>query len=594
MTMSRAQQTRSEAAYGVGNSTGSYTRMTARLVAAQAELTRLASSSETEVSAVTYAFRSLAGEAGQILRQSAGIVASVGNENMSTALSTVQALSDTVQTFLGQRVDAATSILETLQAAEILLSRLAWATQCQEGIAGHLKALSVLTNVEVAQMGEAGSGFQFLARELYTFARSVSEQTQELARQSQGRRQALEETRRELAASLPGLHAELLRSESDLSETLRVIGEGLSQLASIPERFQIRAETTTRQIAGVVSAIQAHDITRQQAGHVQSGLQDIASTLAGADSLPSGELSIAYAGLTIQVSQLRNIQDTVGRWVSQVGVCMGGIQELSASDVVEVGAIVLAQERELSSQLARVEELQRRSLAYGVRIQHTVQGLFSLVELVNEHLKRSQAIRQRLQLLTFNSLIEAHHLGRQGGVVSAIANLIKSVSAEWIVIADQSHAATAQIVELVQRTNQVMEVFSDASSEKLREDQTQSSAALDTVRKVAVFVAREAAQMQGVTEKMQRQIQQSGNTVERLQASFAHLGVALEHIEGLAAGLQQSYPQVEESKDLVEVERLFSRFYTTEIERQILQSVLRGTPVAVLESSLAGNAVEFF
>ena len=594
MTMTLVQETESKAAHQVGNSTGSSTRLTAGLAAAQAELTRLASSSEVEVSKVTHAFRSLAGEAGQILRQSAGIVASVGNENMNTALSTVQALSETVQKLLGQRVDAATSILETLQTEEVLLSRLAWTTQCQEAIAGHLKALSVLTNVEVAQMGEAGSGFQFLARELYSFAKSVSEQTQELARQSQGRKQAIEETRCELAASLPSLRAELLRAESGLSETLRVIGEGFSQLASVPGRFQIRAETTTQQIAGVVSAIQAQDITRQQIEHVQSGLQLIAPTLAGEGLLPRAELSIAYAGLTIQMGQLRNIQVTVGNWVSQVGSCIGGIHELSASEVVDAGAIVLAQECELAAQLARVEELQQKSHAYGVRIQHTVQELFSLVELVNEHLKRSQAIRQRLQLLTFNSLIEAHHLGRQGRVVSAIANLIKSVSAEWIVIADQSHSAIAQIVDLARQTNRVMEVFSDSSSEKLWENQVQSSVALEGVRKAAVFVAREAAQMQSVTEKMQTHVQQAGNTVELLQASFAHLGVALEHVEALAGGLQKSCPQITECSDPAEVEKLFSLTYTTEIERQILQSVLRGTPVPVLEASLAGNAVEFF
>lgn len=570
------------------------TEMLSSLNRAQGELVRLAASSELEIAAVTHAFKGLAGEAGQVLQQAAVIVSSVGNENVSAALSRVQGLSETVKTFLGQRLEAATSILQTLQAAEVLLRHLAWATQRQEAIAGHLKALSVLTNVEVAQMGDAGSGFHFLAQELYSFAKSVSEQTQELARQAESRKQAIEETRRDLASGLPGLQSELVRAESDLLSTLQVIGDGLSLLAAVPGRFQISVETTTQQIAGVVSAIQAQDITRQQVEHVQEGLRLAASTLGTAGGQSASRFPTVYAGLTIQISQLKNIQQTVEHWVSQVGSCMGGIQKLNASEVVNVGSIVLIQERELSSQLARVEELQQKSQAYGVKIQDTVQGLSSLVELVNEHLKRSQTIRQRLQLLTFNSLIEAHHLGRQGGIVSAIANLIKGVSAEWIVIADQSQAAITEIVRLVQQTSHVMEVFSDASSEKLRADQMHSNAALDGVRNTAVFVAHEAAQMQGVTERMQTHVGYARDTVARLEACFGRLGVALTEIETLAGGLQRDNPQIAGEYDAAEVERLFSTSYTTEIERQVLQSALLGTPLPVVETSLVSHAVEFF
>ena len=146
---------------------------------------------------------------------------------------------------------------------------------------------------------------------------------------------------------------------------------------------------------------------------------------------------------------------------------------------------------------------------------------------MNEHQERSQTIRHRLQLLTFNSLIEANSLGQRGAVVSAIANLTKEVSAEWNVIADQSRLALTGIKNLVKQNHEVMEVFSEASSQKLREEQSETRAALDIVRDAAAFVGREAAQMQIATDKMQAILTTSGNGEDQFHACFGNLDRAL-------------------------------------------------------------------
>ena len=39
---------------------------------------------------------------------------------------------------------------------------------------------------------------------------------------------------------------------------------------------------------------------------------------------------------------------------------------------------------------------------------------------------------------------------------------------------------------------------------------------------------------------------------------------------------------------------MFSGFYTTEIEREVMQAALHGTALPVLEQSFAGNEVELF
>jgi hypothetical protein len=565
------------------------------LTNANADLASLAQSSEREIATVMQAFNNLAGQTEKILKQAAAIVNSVSDESVTSVSVHVRSLSVTVQQFLKERLEAATTILQTLQQEERLLRQLTWVTHCQEAVAGHLRALSVLTNVEVAQLGCVGSGFQFLARELYAFAKSVTEQTLELARHAESRKRALEETRRDLAASLPELRMELDRMESDLGERLQIIEDGLGKLGSIPGQFQNCAEAISKQITGIVVAIQSQDITRQQLEHVQEALGLISSTISNPENGQAEGLPTIFAGLTIQECQLKNIKATVSTWVAQVGACMQAIQDLSASDVVKIGEIVLAQERELSSQFLHIEQLQQRSQAYGAKIQDTVHGLLSLVELVNDHIGRSQNIRHRLQMLTFNSLIEAHHLGHQGTVVSSIANLIKGVSTEWSGITDQSRTVLSEISNLVDQTNKVMEAFSDASCDKLREDQAHSGESLDAVRRVAVFVGREAGEMQVVTAEMRANVSSVRNA-GGLESCFKPLDTALERIEAVSRSLkgkddtQRMLGQCNQE----EIEQLFAASYTTEIERDVLRAALRGAPLPVLQQSVAGNAVELF
>ncbi len=578
------------------------------LAGAQAGLCGLARQSETEIAQAAHVFKSLAGQADAILKKAAAIVACVEAEGTGAVLAQVQSLCVAVRLFLEQRLKAATTILEALESEERLLGKLTLVMQRQEAVASQLKALSVLTNVVVAQLGSVGNDFHLLARELSAFSRSVSAQTRDLANHTGNSQCTIGESRRELAVDLPRLRGEMTRMQDDIGKTLQAIDSGLGQLAIVPGQFKASAEQTAQQIAGVVSAIQGHDITRQQIEHVQQALQIIGSQVTTAtnrngngngdgqenDSGDGNGLAHAYAGLTIQSCQLKAIQQIATHWTSQLARCLGGIKQLSASQVSEIGTIVLNQERALSSQLAHVEHLQQESQDYSSTIQQTLAGLSNLLELVNESLGQSQDIRHRLRFLTFNSIVEANRLGKRGIVVSAIANLIKGVSAEWNAIADESGAALDEIMNLAAQTNQLMAVFSEVAGQELRADRMRTESALDKVREAAAFVAKEATEMQEVTERMRRDTASAGNTGDHLDACFGGLGRVLGQIEDLARRLETDDPQIAGRSDVAETEKLFAAFYTTEVERSVMRAALQGTPLPVLEQSFAGNEVELF
>jgi len=572
------------------------------LAQAEGELCAMARLVDSEIGAVARAFEVLAGHADTILQLAAAIVGCVENESISSVLPKVQTLGAAARRFIEDRLQATTGILETVTREVKLLHQLSLVTSGQEAIAFKIKTLSVLTNIEVAHLGTVGAGFHYLANELADFSKSATRDTRELASQATGRRGALEDTRRVLSAELPRQREKLARIEADLGSALAVVDCSLTQLSRTPVQFKMCVEDIARQIAGVVAAIQAHDITRQQIGHVQEAFALMAARMRSAENSENGnsaegadqELPLVYGGLTIQIYQLRTIKETVASWTSQIRTCMDDIMRVSASEVVGIGPMVLGQEREVSSQLAHIELLERESQAYSGRIQSNLGGLSNLMQLVSEHLQRSKSIGDRLRLLAFNSIIEASHLGTQADAILAISKSIKEASAEWNQITDQSGQAMQEILNLVKQTNEVMKAFSEAGNERLREAQTQNRDCLENLRTAAASAARQAQEMKVATEKMQTKRAEIGSTGDLFDAGFGRIDSVLTAIEELTRQLEVDHPAVKDRGYAAEVEHLFSAMYTTEMERAVLHAALGGKAMPAAQSTFAGNSVELF
>ena len=563
------------------------------LAGTQAVLAQVASEGEVAMEHTARAFRGLAEQSDAILKGAGAIVACVDPQSQDDVLDAVQSLCLTITVLLEQRLDAAASILGALQEEDRLLKKLTQITWRQEAIASHLAALSVLTDVEVAQLGSAGGDFVVLARELSSFSKAISQQTLELSSRTVSRHKAIEESGRELAATVPLLRADLNRMESGIGEQLQRISFLLEQMATIPEQFRTYAQKTAEQITAVVAAIQSYDITRQQIEHVQAGIQIITQKISeesnGAETWPT-----VHAGLAVQTLQLTNINATASNWTGQASSCMDALQKLSVSELVSIGPAVLSQERELTSRLSQIGSLKQKCDDYNNRVAGSLSGLSGLLEIVNEHLERSEGVRHRLQLLTFNSLIEAHRLDRRGAVVAAIAQLIREVALEWTGIADESKLTLAEITRLVGQTGKVMEVFSESRNEKLRGNEEHAGAALDAVRSAAEFVAGESAKMQAVTERMHADLASNGNPSERLQACFHPLDDVMIRMKSVSKTIEAENPRVAESWNSAEVERLFSASYTTEVERQVLRAALHEGEMPALHQVATGNDVELF
>ena len=562
-------------------------RTTARCVLEDPEsaLRAVVAESEREVEQLAHDFEGLARETSTIV-ESAGVIAGcAGDERMGSVLPGVRRLASAAKSFLRERLEATAGILATVTAEAALLERLAQLTRGQKAIVRETEMLRVLTNIEVARLGEVGAGFQYLAHELDEFAQSVARSTNELTRLTDERRKAIQETRRSLTAELPRMREEFARIEKGLETALE-------QLCGTPARFKGCVEDIARQIAGVVAAVQAHDITRQQIEHVQAALETIAAELSGEERPSSGETG---AGLAVQSYQLRSVRETVRGWTAQIRTCLEAIGHIASSEILELGPVVLAQQSALGAHLTRIEKLEEECEADNARVQASFAGISGLMQLVNEHLERSKVVRDRLQLLMFNSIVEASHLGSQADGILEISTTIKRISATWGEITTGSEAATEEIRTLVEQSRTTLEAFSEASKEGLRAARSETVGGLGILRAAAECADQRGREIQAATLGLQAKIAEIGSAGNRLEVCFGQLDTALTGIESAQRALEQEGgPGSGTGFDAEAVERRFSADYTTEMERAVLRAALAGGPMPVAQPNFAGNSVELF
>jgi chromosome segregation ATPase len=563
---------------------------------AEGELLALMAASESEISAVAQGFEDLAHDTDTILRLAGGIVGCVEDEKVLSVLPKVKTLGETAKLFIRERLEATSGILETVTEEAKLLERLSHLTRGQRAIARETQTLSVLTNIEVARLGELGAGFQYLAHELDSFSQSVVTSIKDLTSHTEERKRSVEETKRMLATGLPRIQQEFARIEGDLENALAVVDSSQEQLARAPMQFRGCVEEIAGQIAGVVSAVQGHDITRQQLEHVNEALHWMTEKIGDVEEDPQElpETPDIAAGLLIQIYQLRSIQETVGHWLMQIRQCMDGILRISSSELVGIGPLVLEQERELSAQLVRIEGIERECETDNAEVQATFAGLSSLMQLVGEHLEKSRYVRDRLQLLTFNSIIEASRLGSQADAILEISQSIKRISTSWSEMTDRSAQSMDEILKLVGQAKAGMQSFSEGGKEGLGAARAETSAGLENLRQAAQFAAGQAAEVEAATGRLQSRLAKVGDARDRLDTCFAQIGAVLSKVEQIQRQWEADCPRALDRCDRQKAEALFSATYTTEVERHLLRAALFGTPIPTVEENLAGNDVELF
>jgi hypothetical protein len=561
------------------------------------ELDGLLGASRSDVEALGRDFEALAARTDGVLELAARMVGSEGCGQAMEALPRVQRMGAAAGEFVHRQLTGSSRILETVTAQGAVLARLAQRMREQKAIVREMEMLRVLTNIEVARLGDVGAGFLYLAHELDEFSQAVATSTSELTVHTQQRRIAWEEMRRGLARALPEMRAGLAAEETSLERALAATDAMGHDLCEAPQRFRACVDAIAGQIAGVVAAIQAHDITRQQMEHVREALKTMAAELRGPETAVPRTVDAPMrirTGLTIQRAQLRHIRETAASWTAQIRDCLEAMERVAAQDLTKLGSMVMAQEQTLAAQLARIEELEQKSMRGNEKLQASLGGLAALMQLVGEHLERSKAVRDRLQLLMFNSIIEARHLGAQADGILEISTSIQRISAAWRELTAESEAAMQEILALAEENRATVETLA-AGTAALCEAQAETRRGLEQLCAAAASADAQGTAIAEAVDTLQEGLGDAASARDQLVASFAGLESIVDRLEEVEQQMGAAGRAGDIGKcDVAEMERVYGASYTTEAERAVLRAALGLGGMPVAEPAFAGNGVELF
>jgi uncharacterized coiled-coil DUF342 family protein len=387
------------------------------------------------------------------------------------------------------------------------------------------------------------------------------------------------------------MQSDFARIEAGLSDTLARIDSSLEQLTAAPALFRASVEEIAGLINSVISAVQGQDITRQQLEHVHQALLTLAGFCPDEEKAPDANAdAMLAAGLSVQKQQLDNICRTVEDWIGRVRSSVQTIHQISSAEVISIVPLVLEQERQLTAELARIEAFEQESEAGSEEIQSALQGLEELMRLVSAHLERSHQVRDRLQLLTFNSIVEANRLGSKADAILEISQSIKRISAAWTLMTEESAQVQQEIQKLIDQSS---DSTGQPCGDSLRLAREQTRESLLTLHAAAEKASHYTQGLETATAGLQataKQASEAGDRLERTLKPLPALLIEIEH-QDRRLGIK---PESVSLSDKRRLEEIFEPAYTTEIERSLLRSALYGEPMPDPGSAANCNDVELF
>jgi hypothetical protein len=542
------------------------------------------------VESVAQEFQSLTAPVSEILRLARLAAASIEAEAVSSIPAKVENLIRGVEAFVRDRLDSSSAVLEVVRKEQDLVEKLLRINGGNRSIAQEMRLLRVLTGIEVARLGESGSGFRHLVQELEAASESVAVAAREFAARARDRNRVTQGTRRKMAASLPRLRKQFEEIEAQLESSLSDVERSVGDLSQCPAEFEACVETVAGRIAGVVSAIQSHDITRQQNEHLRLALAEVASRLNSADAtLNTRELALA---LRVQVFQGENIIRTMEAWTSQIDECLESILNVSQSRLERVSQLVLGQEKDLFGRLVAIEAIERECESDSAEIEEAFSGLSRLLGLVQEHSQIARVTRDRLQLLSFNSMIESRNLGSRVDVMLEVSRNVVRMASQWAQMAERSGATQAEMQRLMDEAQAGITTETVQKKNELRAARLEVVSVLEGLKCAAEANFAHAAETGDLTSALRDQIQ----AARTLSRSLKEVTIKMSRAMGEIGSLQQEMEAAtgEGECDLGSLEAAYSQAYTTEIERHILRAALYGEAMPACQEASAGNDVELF
>jgi len=543
------------------------------LQSAKDELGELVTGTESEFLEMGGRLHDFYRRADDIAKMSSLIAAKMAGQEIESVTEKLREILDRVKFLEGGSRASSTNLKALLEKFEEIKTPLL-------GFERVVKNLSILCNfirIENARFGARDTGFNTVAdavRKLGTSVESKSSQLLEksevltsLIRENLGRISDFEVRRKGSA----GFFLEnAVQSVTAIAEKNRLSAASLQDVAA-------RWEKISKDIGGVVTSVQFHDITRQRIEHARDAIEAASGNLPAARN-DWGGIGTAADTCELQVAQLRHASDELVAAVEKIIRNLGDIGRNATEIAVESQAVAGIASgdggeksflHELEKELSALIEAFSEYIAMN-RESMTALGLITdTVGDMSVFVKEIDTIGIEMKMIALNACVHAAHIGEEGMALGVLANSIQQLSDE----------TSQRITAVEENLRAIITAAGDLSAGSDDKDSWQGRrvevlrALMQPLQELDGDIVSLAARIDhagaALTEDIEKTI--SGITVhERIAGVIGEVSCAMEDV---TAGLRASIPTKEHAAGRGQHLEKLAAMYTMQQERDIHSSV---------------------
>jgi len=556
---------------------------------AQTHLDQVLRDSERSIAVLSQHFQDLAHDCDLLMTTTRELVTATQSSGAQDVLPFMRRIYGDCEAVLHLRLEAAGGVAELLSREQDLLEELEKPSRAQQATSRMASIIAVMLRIEIARLGHDGEGFTYMSGELEQASDTISKSVdvlQELIQTRQGRTPArrigIEESRSQARRNLALI-------ESGREDALQRADRALQDFEQLPVSFEGCVKEVSSNIGRVTGAVQMQDLTRQQTEHVGAALRALRG-----DITSSLKASQTMAALRVQLEQAQNVCRTTEGWIGEIEQCAASILRLGDEELLAIMKQIVCLEISLEQQGQWVAQFESEFHQYD-RVNEQEFGEFeTMMAMVRKHLEQSQSTSDHLQLLNLNSMVAAHNVGTQAASVLQITNSISRLAADWRGLTTQSVDSMEEMLAAASSRGEQARSASSSTRTAIAAIQEETQSTLGSLRSISALGVRCQREGQEMVKRMHARMTQVDDSLAGLRGVVTGIKAAVGAIErALEQGGNPDPLQLSETERRA-IEQQFGSAYTSEIERQVLRSVLFGEVIPPSSPMASVGDIELF
>lgn len=351
----------------------------------------------------------------------------------------------------------------------------------QEGfnkIVKTLKMLGISTKIESVRLGTDEQGFYVLAENVDKLSTLISDKSKLISDKSN----LLLKTIANAMSNLKVLSEEQDKhSGSILNHTTHSISNLESKYTHCSGKVSQISDISrlvSKNVQGMVTSIQFHDITRQQMEHVKEVVEEQIKVIENA-SMEKDEdvvlnlMDTVVCACDLQKAQLTSSSERFYGAVTELAAGLTGIEANVSRILAESCALLNEQDKsgrnplkDIQSELSLISESLKENMEISNSLSASIMNVIAIVEDLSEYIADIQSIGDEIEIIALNSRVKAARAGSEGSALGVLSESIQKLSID----AKNQSDITAKILDEIGSSSQKLKESIESISGAERKD----------------------------------------------------------------------------------------------------------------------------